>query len=167
MKYLYLFIIAFGRLIPHIPNFTPTTNLVIFGGKNFSRRLSIILTVIAICFSDILLSFIYNYPLFGLFSIFTYSGFVFIILAANYFKNSNTFFILIFSELFYWTWTNLGSFFINPIYSKNISGLISCYVAALPFLRNELFGDVVWFVVIFGSFFLVEKKLKIGNCYVK
>jgi hypothetical protein len=33
-------------------------------------------------------------------------------------------------------------------------GLFACYVAALPFLRNTLAGDLFWSAALFGSYAL-------------
>lgn len=156
---LYVVIATLGRLIPHMPNFTPTTNLCVFAGKNLNKGLAILLTLVAIFLSDIGLSYIYGYKILGLWSLFTYSGFVAMILFGSWSKNKNLpiVFTIIFSELGFWAWTNFGSWLINPMYSKNTIGLMNCCIAGLPFLRNALMGDMVWMVVIFVSFAWVKK----------
>ena len=38
------------------------------------------------------------------------------------------------------------------------AGIVECYVAALPFLKNWLAGTLVWSVVLFGGFELLRRK---------
>jgi hypothetical protein len=38
------------------------------------------------------------------------------------------------------------------------AGIVDCYVAALPFLKNWLAGTLVWSVVLFGGFELLQRK---------
>ena len=43
------------------------------------------------------------------------------------------------------------------MYTLTLNGLVECYVAALPFLRNALVGDLAWGLVLFLSFQGVKK----------
>jgi len=61
-------------------------------------------------------------------------------------------------------WTGLGFFltsnfavwaFGNIAYAKNLSGLIECYIKAIPFARNGIISDVLFSVVFFGIGVLV------------
>lgn len=52
------------------------------------------------------------------------------------------------STLFFYLWTNFGMWSIGPAYKVLIypltwDGLIQCYIAALPFLRNQLVGNAL------------------------
>jgi hypothetical protein len=38
-----------------------------------------------------------------------------------------------------------------------LSGLTECYVAALPFCRNEILGDLCYALLLFGGFALLER----------
>jgi hypothetical protein len=161
--YLILFEIA-GRLIPHPANFTPTTSLCIFSSQKLPRKIALIIAMISIAISDILLSYIYGYPLFGSWSFFTYTGFAAITLIASIKKIKKIktlLFYVIFSELSFWLWTNFGCWLcghLTTVYPKNLTGLITCYAAALPFLRNALLGSLVWMIVIFGCYSAIPKK---------
>jgi hypothetical protein len=42
------------------------------------------------------------------------------------------------------------------MYPANAAGLVKCYVAALPFLRNMLTGDLFWGFLLFGGYWLVQ-----------
>lgn len=47
------------------------------------------------------------------------------------------------STLFFYLWTNFGVWQIGGLYAHTWQGLIQCYVAAIPFLRNQLLGNIV------------------------
>jgi hypothetical protein len=38
------------------------------------------------------------------------------------------------------------------------AGIVSCYVAALPFLKNWLAGTLVWSAILFGGFELLKQR---------
>lgn len=46
--------------------------------------------------------------------------------------------------LFFFLWTNLGVWHIGGLYPHTWQGLIDCYIAALPFLRNSLLSTLLF-----------------------
>jgi hypothetical protein len=42
------------------------------------------------------------------------------------------------------------------MYPLTLSGLVYCYVAALPFFQNTLCGDMFWSAALFGGWRLVR-----------
>ncbi|MCK4870143.1 MAG: hypothetical protein KAS93_03440 [Gammaproteobacteria bacterium] len=168
LTYIYITIATLGRLIPHPANLTPTINLSLFAGKQLSKGMAITVTLIALLLSDIALAYFYNYPVFGYWTLFSYSALAIIALVGtriNGLKNrSNLLFYVLFSSLGYWIWTNFGAWLLTPAYTKDAAGLATCYTAALPFLRNAMLGDLAWMVVIFGSYEWIQK---LNRVYVK
>ncbi len=152
----YIIIGILGRLIPHPANVTPLNSLCLFAGSKLSRLMAIITMLLCILISDLGLAYLKGYPLFGSWTFFTYSGFAVIVLLGaglgKKFSNLKLVMYVVGSSLGFWLWTNLGSWLMTPYYIKDMQGLITCYTAALPFLRNALFGDLVWMVVIFGLY---------------
>jgi hypothetical protein len=67
--------------------------------------------------------------------------------------------MLLGSSLFFWTWTNFGVWLMNDgiTYSRNLQGLLACFVAAIPFLGNALVADLAWGLLFFASFHYVRK----------
>jgi hypothetical protein len=43
------------------------------------------------------------------------------------------------------------------MYSLDMAGLTQCYVAALPFLKYTVAGDLFWAAVLFGGAWLVQR----------
>ena len=54
--------------------------------------------------------------------------------------------------------TNFGVWALDNMYPRTIAGLIACYTAALPFFRNTLEGDLLYTLVLFGGFALLERQ---------
>lgn len=142
-----------GRLLPHLPNATPITALSLFSGVFLTRPKAIFATIMTLIISDALLAYLYHYPIFGSWSVFTYSGFIFIALMGAYLSfNASLLKYLItmgILSMIYWLWSNFGVWLVSGMYTHTINGFIACYMMALPFLRNELFGDLIWVFVLY------------------
>lgn len=44
----------------------------------------------------------------------------------------------------YWIWTNFGTWLIEGLYPHTLTGFVSCYTLALPFLANSLAASIAW-----------------------
>ncbi|MCS6851905.1 MAG: hypothetical protein NZ700_12140 [Gemmataceae bacterium] len=145
------------RLVPHPPNFGPVTALALFGGAHFpDRRLALLVPLAAMFLSDLVLG------LHGLVPV-TYACFALSVCLGWWVRRRQNpgriaVATLASSVLFYvvtnfavWAWTDL--------YPRTESGLVACYVAALPFFRNALAGDFLFTTVLFGSVAAAEQRL--------
>ena len=141
-------ILAFARLIPHPPNFTPIIAVAIISGyffKNFS--LSALTLLVAMLISDLFIGFYENI-------IFVYASLILItfifhkISSKINFKNlflygfaGSVIFFLV-SNFGVWA---LGSPGIYDIaYEKSLSGLIQCYILAIPFFGNTFISTLIF-----------------------
>lgn len=150
-----------SRVLPHVANVTALTSLSLLAGAQFSKRRAIGLVLITLILSDLILAYQFAYPCFGTWSLFTYSGFLAITLLGHRFESAkglHWFGILISASLGYWLWTNLGVWLCDNLYAKTISGLLACYFAALPFLRNSCIGDIVWMMGLLGALKITKPK---------
>lgn len=162
-KKLVLIYIVFGilaKILPHPSSVTPLNNLFLHAGSKLTKVMAVMVTLIATVLADIILSYLYSYPIFGYWSFFTYSGFIAIaLLGSKLFLNSSPTKLICCvagSSLIFWVWTNFGCWLIMPNYSKDLSGLINCYIMASPFLKNSLLGDLAWSLIVFNP---VYRKL--------
>ena len=55
------------------------------------------------------------------------------------------------SSLFFFASTNFAVWASSGMYAADLDGLVRCYVAALPFLRNTVLGDMFWTALLFGG----------------
>ena len=52
------------------------------------------------------------------------------------------------SSVAFFVITNLGAWLSSPLYPKNFVGLTECFIAAIPFFRNTLLGNLVFITAI-------------------
>lgn len=149
-----------GRLIPHPANMTPLLGVSLLAGSTLPRKYALSTILLILLLSDVLLSIINHYALFGSWSFFTYSGYLLITAIGLKIQkiNLNNLKLVLALSLFYWLWTNFGVWLLSDLYIKSVAGFVACYTAALPFLRNALVGDLLWYLLIFNGFFPAREK---------
>jgi hypothetical protein len=60
-------------------------------------------------------------------------------------------------SLIFFATTNFAVWAFSGMYSLDMAGLTQCYVAALPFLKYTVAGDLFWAAVLFGGAWLVQR----------
>ena len=165
-----ILIVAFARIIPHYPNFTPLCAIALFGGKYFNNKyLAYLLPLLALWISDILINNLILNNYFDGFILF-YSGFywqygsfiLITLIGRKTLKNFSFIRLLgisISSSLLFFVISNFGVWISSSFYSKDIFGIISCYVAAIPFYYGTLSGTIFYSFFLFGSYELLSRKL--------
>jgi hypothetical protein len=151
-----ILIAAFTRLIPHPPNFTAIGAMALFGGAYFSRKsLAFAVPLIAMFLSDIIIGF---HP--GMYAV--YLSFILIVMIGMTLREKkkvvNIFLASVSASVLFFIITNFAQWLSYPLYTKDIPGLITCYVAAIPFFHQTLLGDLFFVGVLFGAFELVKAK---------
>lgn len=153
--FLWISIGILGRLIPHIPNVTPLTSLSLLASALFTRRMAFFLVSTIVILSDVLLAYLQNHAFFGSWTIFTYTGFLAVFWLGTYLdihmKLFKAIFLASIASFLFWIWTNFGTWLISGMYLHSMLGLITCFIAGLPFLRNTLIGSIVWMLVLLGG----------------
>ncbi|WP_295904864.1 DUF6580 family putative transport protein [uncultured Bdellovibrio sp.] len=145
---------AFSRLIPHPWNFTAIGAMALFGGAYFpSKKLSLIIPLAALFVSDLVL---------GLHStmIFVYVAFAAIVLLGWTLRDSKSVvrigtLSLVTSSLFFLI-SNFGVWAMEGMYAPTWQGLVNCYVAAIPFFDNQIYGDLFFSALLFGGYEAVK-----------
>lgn len=147
---------AFTRLIPHPPNFTAVGAIALFGGAYFSeKKFAFIIPMLAMLLSDLIIGF-HN----GMLSV--YFSFVLIvaigILLSRNLKFTNVVAASLLSSVIFFVLTNFQMWMQSPLYAKNISGLVACFVAAIPFFHHTVLGDLFFVGILFGIFAAIQIK---------
>lgn len=157
--------VTVSRFLPHPPNFTPVIAMAMFSGAVISKRfISLGFPLLAMAFSDLLLNSAYYPDHIGL-SYFTelptlgvYLGVLLSAVLGSFIGQSQKWTKIIgvslSSSLLFWILSNLFCWPGNPLYSQNMQGLISCYVAAIPFL-SQVIGDLFFAALLFGCWQVV------------
>ena len=143
-------IAAFSRLLPHPANFTAIAGIALFGGVYLDRRFAFIVPIAAMLISDYFIGF-YS----GMYWV--YGSFVLIVLLGLWLKDHKRPLYIaggtIAGSILFFVVTNFGVWMTSgSMYAPTWSGLVECYVAAIPFFRNTLSGDVFFVAVMFGAY---------------
>ena len=149
-------IAAIFRIIPHPPNFTPIAAMALFGGAYFSdKRLAFIVPLVAMLVSDLFIGFHSGMP--AIYFSFVLMVFIGIRISKSIGPKSIIIGSLSASILFF-VITNFTVWMMGTMYSKDFAGLVTCYVAAIPFFQNTLVGDLVFTSSLFGGFYFIRQR---------
>jgi len=69
----------------------------------------------------------------------------------------NVFGVALSSSILFFVITNFAAF-LSGMYPISWTGLVSCYVAAIPFFQNTVASNLIFSGLLFGGFALIEKK---------
>ena len=144
-----------SRLLPHPPNCTAMNAVALFGASVLGNLWITLGVLFASMFlSDLLLGFHSTMP-------FVYASFSLAILYGYFFKCRTSHSAKLWGSLAasctFFLVANFGVWMVTSYYSKTVEGLLACYIAALPFFTNQLFGDLFYTLLIFGAFSLLER----------
>lgn len=157
-----------ARLIPHWPNFTPVLASALFAGVYMTdKKWAYMVPVITMALSDLFLPW---HPT----MFFVYGAIALVVFMGTYIRKPGPVNVAVASiagSVLFFLITNFGEWAVDlyGMYPNNLSGLLLCYEAALPFANtaqwipgptsfatNQLAGDLVYSGIFFGGFELVR-----------
>lgn len=145
-------LIAIGvmsRLLPHPPNCTSICSIALISAFQFKNcSLSFAIVAATLFLSDLGLGFHPMMP-------FVYFSFGLIILMGVRLQKMTATTIPLTSlttSLIFFFVTNFGEWFAGHLYPKTIQGLSFCFFAAIPFIGNQILGDLCYSFLLFGIF---------------
>ena len=152
---------AASRVLPHPPNFTPIGAMALFGGAYFGNRFAAFAVPLAALFlSDLVVGLHGGIPIVYL----CFAATVCIGLRLRSHDSLRRVAVASFgSAVLFYLVTNfavwLGGH--GKLYPLTLEGLAACYIAALPFLRNMILGNLVYAAVLFGGWVWAERRFAI------
>jgi hypothetical protein len=147
---------AAARLVPHPWNFTPVSAMALFGGAQFaSKRAAFLLPLTALFLGDLVLGFHRLTPfVYGCVAVTVCLGFW-----VHQQRRARRILVAsVISAIVFFLVTNFAVWAFLDSFPKNVSGLLQCYMAGLPLLRNSLLGDLFYAGVLFGGLALAERR---------
>jgi hypothetical protein len=163
LAYLFIVIALAARLgisfMPHFMNFSPLGAALLFFGANRPKKEWAPVVCVAM-FADVLLTtMVYRLPLhwdvIAPLAYYVIALFIGSLLKEGLHDGRSALKIAgasIAGSLVFFVTSNFVAWIGLPqMYTRDLSGLINCYVAAIPFFRGTFVGDLVYSFVIFGT----------------
>jgi hypothetical protein len=145
------------RIVPHPWNLTPVGAMALFSGAMFRNRwIAFLLPLASLFAGDVFVGF-------HKLMLIVYASFAISVAIGRWlaekrsaariggavFLGAAQFFVV----------TNFAVWAVGGFYPKTAAGLMSCFVAGVPYFWNTLVGDALYACVLFGGFVLAEKML--------
>jgi hypothetical protein len=145
-----------SRLLPHPPNLASVTAVALFGGAYLSdTRMAFLVPLAALFLSDLVLGFYHHMAV-------VYFRFALIVWIGHWLRTNRSapriLSAALASSILFFVTTNFDVWAFGSMYPKTVDGLLACYVAAIPFFWNTLQGDLLFTVLLFGGFVLLERR---------
>ncbi len=157
----FILILSFSRIIPHPSNFTPLLAVGIFSGFYFKKFfLSVFIVLLSMFLGDLYLGFHDT-------MIFTYLALIAAVGIGLLIKQLKTFEIFlsgVCGSICFFLITNFGAWATLEMYEKNIEGLVSSYIMAIPFFHNTLISTCLYLIgiKIIYDWIVKSKKLSLS-----
>jgi hypothetical protein len=150
--------IAIPSLLGHPVNFSPLDALALFSGAYFTKRsVALVVAFFSVWLGDVLLS----QALFGQWMFFypgcewQYGAYVLMVLLGRCLSTQPTNWQLgvgsLTASLLFFIISNFGVWYGGLLYPATKDGLITCYIAALPFFKHTLISDLIFTFIIFRA----------------
>ncbi len=163
---LYFLLIVLGiitRLLPHPPNLTAIAAVALYSGYYLkNRKIGFLFPLLIMLLTDIKIGF-YQWQL----MLSVYLSFVIITVLGIFLEKKNWLFALpgsMIGSIIFFLITNWAVWQFTPWYPHNLAGLFACYLAGLPFLKNQFLGDIFYTAPLFslteGAKFLARNQNK-------
>ena len=145
-------------MLSDIPNFTPTISLIIFTGFYIQNRVFVALIIL---FSQLISDFFIG---FYDSMIFVYSALMFIgYLSPIIIRKLNVLSVFaasILSPSIFFVVSNFGVWFSMDLYPANFDGLLSCYIAGIPFFKYSLTSTILFSLTILICHRIIRENYK-------
>jgi hypothetical protein len=148
---------AAARLFPHPPNFTPVAASALFAVSVLRFRGSALLVPIAAMLLGDAVHGFYDWrvmtAVYAALTLPACAGFV----SSRLRGAAMIVPVMLPCSLAFFLLTNFAVWAFGAMYSADLGGLVTCYVAALPFLKYTVAGDLFWAAALFGGYWLLRQ----------
>ena len=139
------------KFLPHIPNFAPIAAMALFGGAYLNKKYALIVPLLAMIIADYFIGFYNPFVMISVYGAFLLIGLIGLWLRKNK-SLGNIFGASMTGSVLFFIITNFAVWLAPQFYyPRTIQGLIDCYIAALPFFRSSILGDVFYVTIFFGT----------------
>lgn len=166
MESILVFLGALSRIIPHPPNFTAISAVALYGtNKIADKKRAMVIPFLAMLLSDAIFELLYRlelsaFPGFHSGMWYVYGAFAVVAMIGFWIRAQFSYARLavgtLLSSISFFVITNFGVW-LSGWYGYTMEGLAACYVAAIPFFRNQAIGDALFVALFFGVDYAVRR----------
>ncbi|EMF81740.1 hypothetical protein LEP1GSC188_2232 [Leptospira weilii serovar Topaz str. LT2116] len=154
-----------SRFLPHPPNFTLVGAMTVYSGARIQGWKSFVYPMFMIFVTDFILSRIHGFDWFYEGLPFVYCSLLINVLLGRIFLKNNNKLISVFgvsllASAQFFVLSNFSVWAFSSLYPKTLEGLLTCYIAAIPYFGGTLLGDLIYTSILFGVLDRVELKVK-------
>lgn len=152
---------AITRLLPHPFNFTAIGAMALFAGATFGKhKWAYLLPFTALFLTDLILGI--HFSILPVYACFAFTVWLGTRMHGQAKPLSIGLFSITSSSIFFLI-TNLPIWYADlSLYPITLAGTFQSYTMALPFFKNQLFGDLFYNGLIFTTYYVVLKNKKAG-----
>jgi hypothetical protein len=145
-----------------LSNFTPVGAIALFGGAYFTDKWKAYTVVlITLFFSDLAINYLYTSALTWFAgSLWVYLCFAIVVFIGSLIKRVNVlnvFVVSLIAVLIHWLIMDMPWLY-GSLYPHTLAGYGQSLVAAIPFEKNMIYGDILYCTILFGGFELAKSK---------
>lgn len=146
-------------------NFTPIGAMALFGGTYFKQKWKAYIMPLAIFVAtDWIINYAYFHELVFFYegAFFVYLSFVLMVLVGSLIQKVTVVNVIgasIISVVIHWLISDIGPWWYGSLYPRTFEGYITCLIAAIPYEKNLLIGNLVFGTILYGSFEWIQAKL--------
>ena len=154
-----------SRIIPHAPNFTSSLAGLLFGAVILRKNAAAFLLLLGYILADIFINNVI-YPSTSIkwlssgfewiFTTFLIIFFVNKLFTSNGYTPIKIIGLSVVSSLIFFVFSNYAVWLGFILYSPDTAGLTACFIAAIPFLMNEMAGTLFYSCLFFGLYWIYE-----------
>jgi hypothetical protein len=148
---------AIVRILPHPWNFAPIGAMALFSGAKLGRSSKAFVFPLVALFCGDLFVGLYSFRI----MLFVYLSFFLSVLIGIAFRNRQSPLFLSFATflgaLQFFLISNFAVWAFVTTYPHTFAGLLSCYIAGIPYFDRTLASDAFYAILFFGGFALLER----------
>jgi len=155
---LIIVVVSLLRFVPHPPNMTPVIAVSILAVTWFKRPVfQFGFPLLIMLLTDMVIGFHSLIPV-------VYLAIMCAGLTGFILKKRSSFSTILgsglLSSIIFFVITNFGVWVVSSLYPKTVLGLVSCYIAAIPFFHNTVIATVGVLFGVFGLNYAVKRWLQ-------
>jgi hypothetical protein len=155
MNYVLITVCILLRFVPHPADLSPVFGTLLFSGCRLRGKQSVWFPLAIIVSSDFVLTPVVYHTHIGISQLLTWVAFSIVAMCGWLLREHVTFSRLaacsILAPTAFWIVANFGVWASGTMYARNLSGLVACYIAAVPFYKNALVSTVAVVVLLFAA----------------